>query len=696
VRASVPVESGFAQRDGVRIAYDVYGSGEQTLLFVPPWSIVHSRCWKAQVPYFSRSFRVVTYDGRGNGKSDKSADLDYSDEACAADLLAVMDATRTATATLVTLSAGSVWGLMIAARHPERVERLICVGPAVGLAPAHPKRAQAFARFEEVLQTHDGWEKYNKHYWESHYRDFIEFFFSQCLPEPHSTKQFEDCVEWGLETTAQTLAATVVAPKIPPDDLRELCGRVRCPVLVFHGEDDRIIPTAYGRELAAITNARFIGLPGSGHLPQARIPVRVNVEIADFLDPSPPTKSLGSRKKRALFLSSPIGLGHAQRDVAISDELRKLCPDLEIEWLAQHPVTEVLRARKERVHPASAQLTSESAHFESECGEHDLHAFQAIRRMDEILVSNFMVLYDLLREERFDVVVGDEAWDVDHFLHEHPNKKRAPFVWMTDFVGWIPMPDGGAYEERIAADYNAEMIEHVERHPQIRDRSIFVGDPDDIVPLAFGPGLPPIRTWTQAHYEFPGYVTGFTPPSEQERAELRERFGFSPDQRVCIVAVGGSGVGDSLIRRILHAYPAVRKKVPGLRTIVVTGPRLDPRAFAAADGLEVVGYVPELYRRLSVCDIAVVQGGLTTTMELTTANRPFIYVPLEHHFEQNVHVRHRLQRHGAGKCMRFHEITPDALGQALAEELDRKPHYAPVPTDGAARAARLIADVVGD
>ena len=196
----------------------------------------------------------------------------------------------------------------------------------------------------------------------------------------------------------------------------------------------------------------------------------------------PKAPSRSGKRKRALFISSPIGLGHAQRDAAIAAELRALHPDLQIEWLAQHPVTNVLRARGETVHPASALLANESAHIESECSEHDLHAFEAIRRMDEILVNNFMVFHDAVREEHYDIVVGDEAWDIDHLLHEHPDQKRTSFVWLTDFVGWIPMPDGGEREARLTADYNAEMIEHIERHPGLRDRSIFVGDLDDIVP----------------------------------------------------------------------------------------------------------------------------------------------------------------------------------------------------------------------
>ena len=138
------------------------------------------------------------------------------------------------------------------------------------------------------------------------------------------------------------------------------------------------------------------------------------------------TRSL-ARRRRALYISSPIGLGHAQRDVAIAAELRTLHPDLEIDWLAQHPVTAVLEAHGERIHPASAWLASESGHIASESSGHSLHAFQAIRRMDEILVANFMVFHDVIEAGEYDLVIGDEAWDVDYFLHENPELKRTAF-----------------------------------------------------------------------------------------------------------------------------------------------------------------------------------------------------------------------------------------------------------------------------
>ncbi|WP_203582082.1 glycosyltransferase [Microbacterium hibisci] len=401
------------------------------------------------------------------------------------------------------------------------------------------------------------------------------------------------------------------------------------------------------------------------------------------------------RPRKALFLSSPIGLGHARRDVAIAQELRRLHPDLQIEWLAQHPVTRVLADAGEPVHPASALLSNESAHIEDETADHDLHAFHAIRRMDEILVNNFMVFNDVVDETYYDLVIGDEAWDVDYFLHENPELKRFAFAWLTDFVGWLPMPAGGEAEAALTADYNAEMLEQRARYRRLRDRSIFVGNPDDVVEADFGPGLPGIREWTEANYDFAGYVTGFTPPSEGERERARRRLGFGPDDLVCIVTVGGSGVGAALLRRVMDAVPLARRMLPALRFLVVTGPRIDPASLPRRQGVRVRGFVPDLYLALAACDVAVVQGGLTTCMELAAARRPFLYVPLENHFEQNFHVRHRLERYGAGRCVRYAEIgDPAVLARELVAEVSRPVDYRPVETDGAARAAAMLGELI--
>jgi pimeloyl-ACP methyl ester carboxylesterase/predicted glycosyltransferase len=707
-RARYPDEEGFIERDGVRVFWESYGEGPTTILFLPTWTLVHSRVWKAQIPYFARHFRVLCFDPRGNGRSDRPRDrAAYDEREFAQDAIDVMDACGVERAVCVALSRGTQRGLLLATEHPERVAGMVVIG---GLFPVSPlrslhRRVLANPRFRRLTQgpplTTRGWGKYNLYHWtHGGYADFVQWWAEQMLTEPHSTKQIEDAIAWSHETDGPTLALSsageLAAPATRRDQI-ELAKRVRCPVLVIHGTDDAILPYSDGKALAKITGGRLETVEGAGHLPHARKPVQVNLALREFVEGRPrrdPTVHRSDGRKRALYISSPIGLGHAQRDVAIARELRELVDGLEIDWLAQDPVTRVLEGEGERIHPGSRHLANESQHMESESAEHDLHCFQAWRRMDEILINNFMVFHDVAREERYDLWIGDEAWELDYYLHENPREKRARYAWLTDFVGWLPMPDGGHREAYLTADYNEEMIKHIARHPELRDRAIFVGNPDDIVDERLGPDLPMIRDWTERNFEFAGYVTGFDPRALGDRDELRHDLGYRPDEKVCIVSVGGSGVGGHLLRRVIASFDEAKRNVPELRMIVVAGPRIDPSSLPQPDGLEVVAYVHNLYRHLAACDLAVVQGGLTTAMELTTSRRPFLYFPLRHHFEQNMHVAHRLDRYGAGRRMDFDSADPDAIATAIAEEIGRPVDYRAVEADGARRAAEKLAELL--
>jgi pimeloyl-ACP methyl ester carboxylesterase/predicted glycosyltransferase len=704
-RSLAPGAEGFAVRDGVRLAWSVFGERHSpTVLLMPTWSIIPSQHWKAQVGYLSRHYRVVTFDGRGSGRSDHPVGAAaYTDDEYALDTVAVLDATGTDRAVLVSLSCAASWSVRVAAAHPDRVLGLFAIAPACGFPVASPDRDRN--PWGERLTTNDGWASYNRHNWlEGDYRAFLEFFFAQMFSEPHSTKQVEDCVAWGLEVAPATLVDTT-AGRLGCEGavctpLEPLCALVTCPVTVVHGTDDRVRPHAVGERLAELTRGSLVLLEGVGHGPHARHPVLINSLIAAFVDrlrPPPTRRTLDRaprRPRRVLYLSSPIGLGHAQRDVAIAGELRRIHPDLQVDWLAQHPVTAVLEHRGERLHPASAWLANESAHIEAEAGEHDLHAFQAIRRMDAILVNNFMVFADVVADGGYDLVIGDEAWDVDYFLHENPALKRFGFAWLTDFVGWLPMPDGGSAEAALTADYNAEMLEQRARFRRVRDRSVFVGNERDVVDGDFGPGLPPIRQWTRDNFDFSGYVTGFDPAS-LDVDQLREQARVQADEKLCVVSVGGSGVGSSLLARVMDAVPLARQLVPELGFVVVVGPRIDPGSVPPQTGVEVRGHVPDLHRLLAACDVAVVHGGLTTCMELTALRKPFVYVPLQHHFEQAFHVRRRLEQYGAGRCLDWSEaVHPELLAEAIAKEVTSEAAWAAVETDGAARAAALLAELL--
>jgi pimeloyl-ACP methyl ester carboxylesterase len=283
-RARYPDKEGYVEHDGVRVFYEVYGSGEPTILLLPTWALIHSRHWKLQIPCLAQHCRVVTFDGRGNGRSDRPQGAEaYTIREFAADTLAVMDATATERAVLVGVSCAALWGVVLAAEHPERVAGAAFIGSAVPLAPPLPERT--VYPFDERLDTDEGWAKYNIHHWLRDYRDFLEFFIGKCFTEPHSTKPIEDAVGWALETTPDVLADHDAGIDRPiGGDFGELCGRVRCPVLVIHGDEDALHSHARGVALAEATGGQLVTLHGSGHFPQARDPVVVNRLVQEFAE----------------------------------------------------------------------------------------------------------------------------------------------------------------------------------------------------------------------------------------------------------------------------------------------------------------------------------------------------------------------------------------------------------------------------
>ena len=376
MRARHPDVDGYIERGGVKISYEVFGTGDPTILLLPTWMIVHSRAWKLQVAGLSRHFRVVTFDPPGNGRSDRPTDPSaYNDRRLTEYALDVLDELGVERAVVVGLSAGAAQVLELAGDHPDRVLGAVFIAPALPLTPPHPERARIASTFLDPAPDlppssvpelgHDPdehWAKFNLAYWHRHHEDFLWLFFGRAFSEPHSTKQIEDCVGWGLESTPELLAANAAAEYLDEEAVRWLASRVRCPVLAIHGTQDGITSIAQSEILAGLTGGQFMALEGSGHLPNARDPVVVNDLIRSFAERSGGTRVPSrrwtrgrSRNKRLLYISSPIGLGHAQRDVAIAQQLRVLHPDVEIDWLAQHPVTRVLEAAGESVHPASAE-----------------------------------------------------------------------------------------------------------------------------------------------------------------------------------------------------------------------------------------------------------------------------------------------------------------------------------------------------
>jgi pimeloyl-ACP methyl ester carboxylesterase len=300
MRAREPEHEGFVDRDGVKVAYEVFGDDNATaVLLLPTWAIVHSRAWKAQVGYLARHFRVVTFDGRGNGRTDRPSDSSaYSDAEYVADAVAVLDATGTERAVAMGSSMGGVRALLLAAGHPDRVSGVVALGAAVPhlFDEAHADGADADPSepnpFDADLEEYEGWAKYNRHHWLRSYDDFLQFFFPQVFSEPHSTKQIEDSIAWAHETDGETLVRTADAPATVPDraTAEAMCRAVRCPVLLVHGDNDNIVPLAVSERIAELTGGTLVTVGAGGHISAARDPVFVNRLLRDFVDRVAPAR----------------------------------------------------------------------------------------------------------------------------------------------------------------------------------------------------------------------------------------------------------------------------------------------------------------------------------------------------------------------------------------------------------------------
>ena len=233
--------SGHVERDGVNLYYEVYGSVSR--------QCCSSRRGRSSTRGIGRC-RFRTSPGiAASSPSTAAAAVARTARPAdtrrefAADALAVMDATET--------------GQVRSSPVPGRAAR---AAPCSRASRAHRRsglhRSDASVRragrgssalpWDEELDTEEGWAKYNRYYWLRDYRGFLEFFFSQMFTEPHSTKPIEDCVGWGLETTPETLIATQVREMLDEEAARDLCRRLRCPVLVIQGTEDGISVLAAG------------------------------------------------------------------------------------------------------------------------------------------------------------------------------------------------------------------------------------------------------------------------------------------------------------------------------------------------------------------------------------------------------------------------------------------------------------------
>jgi predicted glycosyltransferase len=314
-----------------------------------------------------------------------------------------------------------------------------------------------------------------------------------------------------------------------------------------------------------------------------------------------------------------------------------------------------------------------------------LNLAQYVAKLNEDLKASKPRFLKFIEQKKYDLVVGDEAWPVFFAYLEKPSAKKQPLVMVYDFMKCITVT-----KKPMDRMINWMMNRYWSKPVTLEDYdAIFIGEPEDIPDEKLGLFLRNCREVTK-DWKFVGYSLPFNPKDYSDVKAQKRKLGYG-DEKLIICSKGGTGVGKDLLDLCGRSYSLIKAKIPDVRMVIVTGPSIRPEDVKVPQGVEVLGFVPNLYEYFAACDLAIVQAGGTTTIELTALKRPFIYFPLEEHWEQLGWVVPRLHRHHAGVEMRYYQTTPESLTDAVVQNIGKKVDYADIPGDGARKAAEVMA-----
>ncbi len=400
--------------------------------------------------------------------------------------------------------------------------------------------------------------------------------------------------------------------------------------------------------------------------------------------------------KKILFISSSGGLGHVTRDLAIARELRIQNPDMELSWLASSPAKQIIQAAGEDLLPEAELWADETTLAESlaKTDEYRIPIMKWAWKSMKNWARNFEIYQEVTRKGNYDLVIGDETYGINQGLRKKPHLKKGLYVYIVDYIGIVSIRKN--LTEKLAVYYFnwTDWTHGVKRSgKRIWDLFLYVGQQKDILDKKFGLLMPNMRDWTMETYRSIGYVIPFDPSEFMNRKKMRDKLGYG-NEPLIICAVGGTAIGKALLDLCIKAFPHIKKNIPDARMKLICGPRISAESLKAPEGIQVLEYVPSLHEHFAASDLAIVQAGNTTTIELTALRRPFLYFPLEDHVEQQVMVSWRQTRLQAGIKMAFSQTTPEMLAAKVVENLGKEATWETIPVDGAQKAAHLISKLI--
>lgn len=398
--------------------------------------------------------------------------------------------------------------------------------------------------------------------------------------------------------------------------------------------------------------------------------------------------------RQILFLSGSVGLGHVFRDLEIAKELRSQIPDCKIVWLASEPARSFLTESGETLHPIIDKWAAETDILESinkrssEKGK-VFHAnlIRYLLKFRTAWNENVKLFNEIMKEEIYDLVIGDETFELNIALRRRKIIIKSAYAMIVDFVGTDIMSKSPV-ETLIAYKIN-----HIWAKFKKLAIPIFIGEKDDIPDKPFGFMLPNRKESVKDIYNFVGYILPFNPEDYKFNNEIRKRLELR-NEPLIVCAVGGTSIGLPLLELCCRTFPLVKEKIHDIKMVIAAGPRVCTKYLNIPEGVILKEYVPKLYEYFAACDLAIVQAGSTTTLELVALNKPFLYFPIEQHFEQQLHVTPRLERLNAGIKMKFSQTTPKELAERIISNIGKKVNYPSIPLEGAKNTVKVIKQII--
>jgi len=398
-------------------------------------------------------------------------------------------------------------------------------------------------------------------------------------------------------------------------------------------------------------------------------------------------------KKKILYVSGSIGLGHVTRDLAIAGQLRKQHPEVELSWLACHPATLLLNEAGEKLLPEADIYANANIHAENTAKGFEMNTLKYAFNESKVLKHNLKIYRKIFNREKYDLVISDEAYDLTMSLALKFIRLEARYVMIYDCLGLDALTNN-PFEKlfvnltnRTWRKWDSKMFSGP------KNLALFAGEPEDVPDKRFGFLLPNRRDHAGTYYKFTGYILPFDPAEYTDKTKIRTKLGYGSEPLI-VCSIGGTSIGKDLLHLCAGAFSIIKQKIPDLRMVLICGPRLATDELKVPEEIEVKGYVSALYEHFAASDLAIVQGGGTTTIELTALNRPFLYFPLAMHCEQQIHVAGRLARHQAGIKMVYSQTTPGILADMVIANLGKKVNYPPISINGAEKAAQFISELI--